>query len=311
MVTLARWDDGYVLMQDSQRDDPVYYYAQRPDDVSAAIGFVVEPVFQEESRPNVTISFASGDHRARAGRLQSAARRILFVRVLQTLVAKYPHWTSIKWKTEDGDRDVAAELSAVMAQLGFRRTPDSSPHRPVWERPLPTPRPTVPDATLDISGERKLSLWLRLVALFLVWIGTRGFFFLLIGEENPHYRMLTEAGFGPAIWISELIVSTLAIAAGVAIWTRWRQAFMLATAALALYTAATFVGLQQASAQPERAKAAYAESRLARGLPVPQDRLDEMFSPGGMRAVWITGMVMCLTPYGVLLWRRRELEPEE
>jgi hypothetical protein len=167
------------------------------------------------------------------------------------------------------------------------------------------------DRVLDLSGSSKLSLWLRLVALFLVWIGTRGFFFLLIGEVNPQYRMLTEAGYGPAIWISEVIVSVLAIAGGVAIWTRWRHAFMLATAALALYTAATFVGLQQASAQPERAKAAYAEGRLARGLPVPQDRLDEMFSPAGLRLVWITGLVMCLTPYGILLWRRRELEPDE
>jgi hypothetical protein len=71
------------------------------------------------------------------------------------------------------------------------------------------------------------------------------------------------------------------------------------------------VGLQQTSAQPERAKAAYAEGRLARGLPVPQDRLDAMFSPAGLRTVWITGGVMCLAPYAVLLWRRRELEPDE
>jgi hypothetical protein len=236
---------------------------------------------------------------------------MVFLRVLQTLAKKYPHWTSVKWKTDDGDRDVAAELNAVMAQLGFRRSLESSPHRPVWERdPIAPPAASRVDV-IDLSDPRKLSLWLRVVALFLIWIGMRGFFFLLIGEINPQYRMLTEAGYGPAIWVSEVIVSALAIAAGVAIWTRWRHAFMLATAALALYTAGTFVGLQQATAQPERAKAAYAEGRESRGLPVPQDRLDAMFSPAGLRVVWATGAVMCLAPYGILLWRRRELEPGE
>jgi hypothetical protein len=198
-----------------------------------------------------------------------------------------------------------------MAQVGFRRSPDSSPHRPIWEREAPDSALHSNTDSIETTDSRTLSLWLRLVAIFLAWVGTRGFFFLLIGEINPQYRMLTEAGFGRAIWISEVIVSTITIAASVAIWTRWRHAFMLATAALALYTAGTFVGLQQATAQPERAKAAYAESRIARGLPVPQDRLDAMFSPAGLRTVWITGAVLCLLPYGVLLWRRRELERSE
>jgi hypothetical protein len=258
-VKLAEWADGCALVKDPQRDDPVYYYA-RSDDLTSAVGFIVEPLHQEESRPNVTMSLAPG-HRERANQLPLAARRTLFLRVFQTLVRQYPHWTSIKWKSDDSDREIAAELSAVMAQLGFRRSPDSSPHRPVWERQA-GPSPTDDRKAADGSSPRALSIWLRLVAIFLVTIGVRAIVSRVIGEAVP---------------ILELVVSALAIPAGIAIWTRWRHAFMLTTASLALYTAATFLSLPPGTAAPERVKAA----------------------------------LLCLTPYGVLLWRRRELEPTE
>ena len=79
-------------------------------------------------------------------------------------------------------------------------------------------------------------------------------------------------------------------------------------AALAVSTSLLLFQFQLTEANPERARAAYAESRRVRGLPVQEERLAAMFSPSGRRAAWAIGAAMTIGPLVLLLARRREFE---
>ena len=93
------------------------------------------------------------------------------------------------------------------------------------------------------------------------------------------------------------------------IYLRYRHALMMTTAALALYTGITVAEMSNASANLPAARAAYKASREARGLPLSEARLDEMFSPASVRMLWVIGALLCVPPYVILLWRKHELEP--
>ena len=149
---------------------------------------------------------------------------------------------------------------------------------------------------------------IRLVAIFLAWSGLRAIYSFTLGQSDPAYRLALEVGTRIPVHFLNLIYGLLAIAAAVSLWRRRRKGFRLAAVALALYTASTLFGLAQIRNHPEAARQAYAASREARGLPIRPERLDEMFSESGQRAVTVIGLAMCIIPFGLLLWRRKELQ---
>jgi hypothetical protein len=151
------------------------------------------------------------------------------------------------------------------------------------------------------------SVWLRLVALFLAWIGLRSAWTVILTTDDPNFRLAAELGWGSAIEIAALLVAILSCWAAVAIWRGRRRGLTLGILALAVYAGAGAGSQLQAQANPVAAKRAYAAHRAARGLPVSEDRLNQIFSPQGQRLMWLIAGVMTTLPLGVLLWRRDEL----
>jgi hypothetical protein len=146
---------------------------------------------------------------------------------------------------------------------------------------------------------------------FLVWMALRSMYFLYLGSADPEYRLASEAGFGPALWIGEIVASFLAVGAAVGMWRRYRHTLTLTIAALGVFTSVMVFQLWQTEQDPGRARRVYATSRTARGRPVSEARLDQIFSPSGRAVTWVLGGVFCVVPLAVLLWRRQDFEPEE
>jgi hypothetical protein len=152
------------------------------------------------------------------------------------------------------------------------------------------------------------SWWLRLVSLFLGWVGVRSAGTVLLTTDDPNLRLAAELGWGSAIHLATLLVAVLSCWAAVAIWRGRRRGLTLGILALAVYAGTGAGSLLQAQANPAAAKRAYAAHRAARGLPLTEDRLNQIFSPDGQRLMWLIAGVLTTLPLGVLLWRRDELD---
>jgi hypothetical protein len=157
----------------------------------------------------------------------------------------------------------------------------------------------------------KRPIWIRLLSAFLLWTAVRSIYFVYLGDADGDYRLANENGFGPAVWIGEILYAVLATGAVVAIWLRWKHVITLTTAALAIYTSVMFFQLQQMEANPTKAREAYAASRRARGLPVSNENLDALFSESGRRFAWAVGAIFTLGPLAIVLWRRGDLIPPD
>lgn len=151
----------------------------------------------------------------------------------------------------------------------------------------------------------------RALPVFLLWLAVRSVYFAYLGNHDSDYRAAAEAGFGPALWGAEMLFAFLAVGAAVGMWVRWRHTVMLATSALAVYASIMLFQFWQMERDPIGARRAYVASREARGLPVREAQLDQMFSSSGRRAAWAIGIVFVVAPLGVLLWRRADFEPPE
>jgi hypothetical protein len=155
----------------------------------------------------------------------------------------------------------------------------------------------------------KQSRWIRFVELFLLWLGGRSVFNVVLYQMDPNFRAANDGGFGPFLVIAEALLAFLAFGAAVAIFVRYRHALMMGTAALALYTGLSVAGIMQLSSNLPAAREAYKASREARGVPLSDERLDAMFSPVMIPFLWLTAAALCIPPYAILVWRKHELEP--
>lgn len=155
----------------------------------------------------------------------------------------------------------------------------------------------------------KRPIWIRLLSAFLLWTALRSVYFVYLGDADGDYRLASENGFGPAVWIGEILYAFLATGAVVAIWLRWKHVLTLTIVALAVYTSVMLFQLQQMEANPIKARETYAASRRARGLPVNNENLDALFSETGRRFAWAMGAVFTLGPLAIVLWRRADLTP--
>ena len=160
----------------------------------------------------------------------------------------------------------------------------------------------------DTRGSAKQSWWIRFISFFLFWVGGRSVLNLVLYSIDPGFREAS-VGFGPFFVVSESLSAFLSIGAGVAISVRFKHALMMATAALALMTGLGMSALFDATSDLPALRAAYKASREARGAPVPDDRLDMMFAPEMIPYVRGMGFLLFLTPYAILIWKKREVEP--
>jgi hypothetical protein len=157
----------------------------------------------------------------------------------------------------------------------------------------------------------KRTISVRLLSAFLLWTALRSVYFVYLGEGDGDYRLANDNGFGPAVWIGEMLYAFLATGAVVAIWLRWKHVLTLALAALAVYTSVMFFQLQQMESNPIKAREAYAASRRARGLPVNNENLDALFSESGRHFAWALGAAFTLGPLAIVWWRRADLMPSD
>ena len=160
----------------------------------------------------------------------------------------------------------------------------------------------------DTRGSAKQSWWIRFISFFLFWVGGRSVLNLVLYSIDPGFREAS-VGFGPFFVVSESLSAFLSVGAGVAISVRFKHALMMATAALALMTGLGMSALFDATSDLPALRAAYKASREARGAPVPDDRLDMMFAPEMIPYVRGMGFLLFLTPYAILIWKKREVEP--
>lgn len=162
-----------------------------------------------------------------------------------------------------------------------------------------------------MDHRRPLSLWLRGLAAFIAWGAMRALYFVVLGQFDPEFQAAMDRSAGPAVTLGQLAYGVIGIGAAIAIWQRAPFAMWLALAALALDTSLTLFGLQQFTADPAALREAYASGRAARGLPIPDERLDMMFSPEAMTIMWVMAAVLTLIPLVILLWRSWELAPDQ
>ena len=158
---------------------------------------------------------------------------------------------------------------------------------------------------------RKRSWWIRFVEIFLLWIGGRAIFFSVLTVIDPNFRRALGFDYWQVLLAVDVLFGILALGAGVAIYLRYRHALMMATAALAIYTGSTIFEVVRTSSNLPAAREAYRASREARGLPIRERQLDQLFSPEAMPMLWVTAAVLCIPPYVILLWRKHELEPTD
>ena len=142
--------------------------------------------------------------------------------------------------------------------------------------------------------------------MFLLWTGGRAVLTIVLLQLDPSYGAALD---GPFMLIAEAVYAFLAIGAAVAIHTRYVHALMMGTAALAIYTGMGVAGVLETASDLPGARAAYKASREARGFPVTDQQLDQLFRPEAVPLLWVVGAGLCIPPYLILLWRKHELEP--
>jgi hypothetical protein len=161
-----------------------------------------------------------------------------------------------------------------------------------------------------MDDQRRLSIWLKGLSIYLFWSGTRAVYFTVLGQFDPELQLAVDRGFGPAVTIGQTVCGVLGIGAAIAVWQRMPWAIPLTLTVLAIDASLTWFGILQFRADPGAVREAYAASREARGLPIPDERLDVLFSPEAFVAMCVIGALMTVVPLAILLWRSWELAPE-
>lgn len=120
-MTIAQWDDGYLLNTDPRREDPLYYYL-REGGWGSAIGFEVEPLYGEHTASRVTIRVWP-HHGPREAGLPADEWRDLYPRVISVLLGRFPEWSQVT--LQSSRLSELAELGLVakaFQRAGFSQT---------------------------------------------------------------------------------------------------------------------------------------------------------------------------------------------
>jgi len=131
-MKVAKWDDGYVLETDSRREHPLFYYMLR-DGWKDAVGFRVDPMYQEQEAIEVSISVFP-DHRDREDCLSPAEREEMYCRVVSALLARFPKWSPVGLRSTHFSQLSGTPLAEAFETAGFVRTNGKGSDEFRWRR---------------------------------------------------------------------------------------------------------------------------------------------------------------------------------
>ena len=130
-MTLAKWDDGYVVYRDPRREDPLFYYLLK-DDWANAVGIKVEPDYNERQAKNITIYL----HLLRPLVANLEQRRVVYNRALPEILKFYPNSESITLRDEYLPEMMSdAEFRNLFVKVGFAPEQETTNRNElVWRR---------------------------------------------------------------------------------------------------------------------------------------------------------------------------------
>ena len=136
-MKIQKWNDGYRLEGDPRHEDPLYYYLKE-DDWGSAIGFQIDPLYEERRSANVTIQVFS-KHALREASMEPPARKVMYCRVLPCLVGRHPQWQHVTLQSNYFNEFGAdGALAGALCELGFSSDQYGMPAPgPVWRRTVP------------------------------------------------------------------------------------------------------------------------------------------------------------------------------
>jgi hypothetical protein len=188
MWKLAKWDDGYMVVSDSRRADPLYYYMQEGKR-DTAIGLAVEPRLKERTAESVSIRVWQS-YMSREAAMEPAKRQAMYPRVVSSLLGRYPNWSKVILQSAYLSEIMQnRSLSEVFEAAGFVNSTDLTPDESIWTKPFVTDQ-----QGLDRSRrrfERAFVIAFNLLArLFGVLAILVGIVFLLSAYLFSEYRIL-------------------------------------------------------------------------------------------------------------------------
>jgi hypothetical protein len=154
-----------------------------------------------------------------------------------------------------------------------------------------TPRPARPKSLL-------------FVILVLCWQTGRGLEALLFPDRNTAYHFFRALGLTPVYLLLDAITVAVALATLGYIWRArpgWLQSTFVALGYFATHAIVTTLLMLRSV---DRARAAFADSRAARGQPMEAERVEQLFAMGWLEWRLVISLTLfCLTAW--LAWRQR------
>jgi hypothetical protein len=139
---------------------------------------------------------------------------------------------------------------------------------------------------------------LLFLILVLCWQTGRGLEALLLPERNTAYHFFRALGLTPVYFLLDALTVAVALAALGYIWRArpgWLQSTFVALGYFAVHAIVTTLLMLRSV---DRARAAFAESRAARGQPVEAERVEQLFAMGWLE--W--RLVISLTLFSLTAW---------
>lgn len=146
---------------------------------------------------------------------------------------------------------------------------------------------------------------LLVLLLFFCWLDARALGWIVFPRASASWHFYEALGAAWLHYVLQAVTVALAATATGYLWRPsdgWLQSSLLAIGVL---SATTLAGTWMTVRHLDLARSSYAASREARGLPVPPERLAELFTPG---ALWgaAAAMLVAMALLAALAWRRRD-----
>lgn len=132
MMVLGNWSDGYRLVTDPRREDPLYYYL-KADEWPNAIGLEVVPPY-EPMQPRDAYISVFREHQARERQLSDADRGRIYERCIPAIARRLRKCKALTVVADKLGHNLAAgPLAGHLANQGFALQ-DQNEHSATWIR---------------------------------------------------------------------------------------------------------------------------------------------------------------------------------
>jgi len=126
-MKIAKWKDGSILDTCPRREDPLYYYLQSAD-WGRAIGFTIDPEYDEHQATEVIIGVFD-QHKHLITALDEIEQDKIYGRVIGGLLAEYPQWCRIRIALP-----YMASITSALCECGFTLAPEADVRWQSWEK---------------------------------------------------------------------------------------------------------------------------------------------------------------------------------